>query len=255
MIYFGLWLVIDIGLSTLSQAQNRGMAYGVELQRALCGLGLVIYGVTLHFASVDWILRCNRNITRRFAGHCWHLNKFFPRSRVRVIACSLLYMQPPIVRFVSKESLNDLGSLLLAFIVVWGYMWWFEFMLTWIANLPADVIWYGGRTRDNWLWIATVIAVLGFIIPFLLLLQKAIKQRPTAMRRVGILILLTQLAFMNWEILPAFRPTGFGSWWISLLAPLAVGGWWVALFIMRDFGNVRFCHRTISICLPWFACD
>ena len=40
------------------------------------------------------------------------------------------------------ERLNDLGNLLLTFLVIWAYMVWFQFMLIWIANLPYEVIWY-----------------------------------------------------------------------------------------------------------------
>ena len=120
------------------------------------------------------------------------------------------------------ETLTDLGNLLLTFVILWSYLLWFEFMLTWIANMQVDVVWYGVRTRGFWAWLLAALALLQFVVPFVLLLQRLVKRHPARLRGVAILCLVTQLLFVHWQILPSFRPDDFGSWWMSLVAPL---GW------------------------------
>src|SRR5262249_48346263 len=124
-----------------------------------------------------------------------------------VLVLTLLVNRPPLSELASAKTLNDFGSLLITFVILWSYLWFFEFMLIWIANLPADVIWYVDRVRGAWLWITVALVVFGFAVPFLLLLQRAIKQRPLALARLAVLLLLAQLLFAHWQILPAFRPT------------------------------------------------
>ncbi len=73
----------------------------------------------------------------------------------------------------------------------------------WIANLPADVIWYVDRLRGFWGVIAVGLVLLQFAVPFVLLLQRSVKRRPWALASVAGLSLVMQWVFMNFQILPA----------------------------------------------------
>jgi hypothetical protein len=230
-IYFALWLVVAFFLCRWSRQQDRVDNPRTNIWlNTFSGIGLVVYGVTMHFASVDWIISLQSEYHSTISGPLLGSQQLLSSFSFALLVLALLVHRPPLKDLVSNKTLNDCGGLLVTFVILWSYLWWFEFMLIWIANLPADVIWYVNRIRGAWLWITVVLVVFGFMVPFVLLLQRAIKQRPAALARMALLLLLVQLLFTHWQILPAFRPAGIGQWWMSLIAPPALGGIWLALF-------------------------
>lgn len=233
-VYFTLWLTVAFFLCRWSRKQDASSKPGMFLWlNGLSGFGLLIYGITTHFASVDWIISLQPEYHSSICGPLLASQQLLSGFAAAVFALTLLCHRKPLADLVSTKTLTDLGSLLLAFVILWSYMWWFEFMLIWIANLPADVIWYVDRVRGGWLWVVIVLVVFGFTTPFLLLLQRVVKQRPAALGRIAMLVLLMQLMFTHWTILPAFRPANFGDWWMSLLTPPALGGIWLAMFLWQ----------------------
>jgi hypothetical protein len=106
-------------------------------------------------------------------------------------------------------------------------------MLIWIANMQADVVWYGRRVEGFWRWLAIALALLQFVVPFIFLLQRSIKRTPRALRVIAAVGVVMQLLFTHFQIFPAFRPEAIGDWWMSLVAPLGLGGLWFAYFMLR----------------------
>jgi hypothetical protein len=70
-------------------------------------------------------------------------------------------------------------------------------------------------------------------VPFFLLLQRVIKRNPRALAAVGKLLLVMQLVFSYYQIMPAFRTGGIGDHWLDFFTPLAIGGLWLAAFLWQ----------------------
>ena len=138
--------------------------------------------------------------------------------------------------------MNDLGSLLFAFVVVWSYMIWFQFMLIWIADLPTDVMWYVPRSHGGWKWVAWTLFVFAFLVPLFLLLSRSVKRDATALRRLSLLILAMQLVYAAYLVVPSYSMSTGGSDWMILVTPLGVGGLWMACFL-RQFGRFEVLPR------------
>ena len=134
-------------------------------------------------------------------------------------------------RTVSTKAINDLGSLLFTFLILWAYMVWFEYMLVWIADLPHGTIWYLPRLEDGWNWLALALVLFHFVIPFFLLLLRAVKRNPLLLGSVALLILVTQLIFLYLQIMPAFPAMRPLDHWMDVLAPVGIGGIWLACFL------------------------
>ena len=73
--------------------------------------------------------------------------------------------------------LNDLGNLLLAFVMLWAYMSFCQFLIVWSGNLTEEIPWYLRRTRGGWEWVALALIVCQFFLPFFLLLIRENKRR------------------------------------------------------------------------------
>jgi hypothetical protein len=125
---------------------------------------------------------------------------------------------------------NDLGSLLLAFLMLWAYMSYFQYMLIWAGNLSDEIPWYLRRIDGGWLVVAVVLAGLGFFVPFWFLLFRPLKRNPRTLRLIAALIVVMQVVNVFWLVEPPFEPGGPAPEWLQLTALIGLGGLWLAVF-------------------------
>ncbi len=234
VVYFVLWLAIGMLLIRFSRAQDRtGDPWYRTALANVSAIGGVFYGMSIHFAALDWILALEPEYHSTITGPLVVSQQLLTAFALAAIVLTSYCRQPPLSDAASHRTLNDIGNLFLTFVVLWSYLFFFEFMLTWIANLRVDVVWYRPRTEGAWRWITVALALLQFAAPFVLLLFRSVKQAPQRLRAIAVLTLAMQMLFTHFEILPSFRLENIGQWWMSLVAPLGLGGLWLAYFLIR----------------------
>lgn len=80
---------------------------------------------------------------------------------------------------LATQQLWDLGKLTLGFCMLWGYMFWSQFLTQWYGNLPEETAWLFLRTREwPWMGIAWLAFPMSFVIPFIMLLSRDLKKTP-----------------------------------------------------------------------------
>jgi hypothetical protein len=230
--YFAVWLVLTHLLSRWSRRQDEEGEVRIAWKcYKLSGPGLVVFGVLLHFAAVDWIMSLDPKFTSTIFGPLVFSGQALASLAVAVFVFGQVMDRAEIARLDSTGARNDLGSLLFTLLVLWGYMVWFQFMLVWIADMPKGAGWYVARSAGGWSWMAWFLLVFHFAVPFLLLLMRAVKRTPVLLSGVALLIAATQLVFLYYQIMPAFGAGGIGQLWMDLVTPVAIGGIWSANFL------------------------
>jgi hypothetical protein len=233
-LFFVLWMAVAYLLDSWSRRQDRtdDPALLPRFGR-LAGIGLVIYGVSIHFASVDWVMSLQPAFRSTIFGPLMASSHLLSAMAFTLLLLAWLVERPPLAEQASVEALNDLGNLLFTFLIVWAYLVFFQFMLIWMANLPYDIIWYLPRIQGGWRWVAWALLVFNFIIPFFSLLLRDVKRDPRALARVAGLVLFMQLVHTDYLVLPAFADTTLADHWMDFLAPVGLGGIWLAYFIWQ----------------------
>ena len=230
--YFLVWLVLAFLLSRWSRKQDESNDARIAWKcYKLSGIGSLAFGIILHFAAVDWMMSLQTKFTSTIFGPLVFCGQLLSAYAACVVVFCLLAKRPDYERTVSTKAINDLGSLLFTFLILWAYMVWFEFMLVWIADLPHGTIWYLPRLEDGWNWLAIALVLFHFVIPFFLLLLRGVKRNPLLLGSVALLILVTQLIFVYLQIMPAFPATRPLDHWMDVLAPFGIGGIWLACFL------------------------
>jgi hypothetical protein len=108
-----------------------------------------------------------------------------------------------------------------------------QWVIIWMGNLPEDAVWYADRSSGGWQVWATLLAVFHFVVPFLVLLSRDVKQHPRLLAGVAAWLLAMRLADLYWLIAPVFHPRGIGVHWLDVVLPLALGGLWLATLSWR----------------------
>ena len=234
VIYFVVWLLIALALSARSRRQDRTGDAGLPWKfMRLSEVGLVLFGTTLHFAAFDWLEMLQPNYHSTIFPLLVASSQLFSAQAFALVVFVGLSLRFEAAAAVSTRALIDLGNILLAFLVICAYMLWFQFMLGWIANQPADALWFLPRVRGGWQGVAWALFLVQFAVPLFLLLMRAVKADSRTLVGVASLVLFMQLVFVYYLVIPPFNAPSLGQHWMDFLTPIAVGGIWLAYFLDR----------------------
>ena len=131
-----------------------------------------------------------------------------------IVVVALLAAASPLGDLLTPQIYNDLGSLLLAFLMLWAYLAYFQYLLIWAGNLSDEIPWYVRRVEGGWLWVAVGLAGLGFGVPFGCLLFRPLKRNRRALARIAALVIVMQLVNAYWLVEPPFEPGGPAFDWL-----------------------------------------
>jgi hypothetical protein len=235
VIYFAVWLVLTYFLSRWSEEQ-RDASRPQEFRRfrLLSAPGLLLYGATITFASIDWVMSLEPHWYSTIYPVLFATGQILTGFALAIAVLIWLAEREPFLSILKPEILNDLGSLLLAFVMFWAYMSISQFLLIWVGNLPEEIPWYLRRTRSGWQWIAIIIILLHFSLPFLLLLSRDIKRNRRRLAAVAIGLVVMRFVDVFWWIEPAYPSPGSPFFWLlDLSAAVAMGGIWVWFMIWQ----------------------
>lgn len=231
VVYFAVWIVVAFLLWRWSRAQDRTSdPRYTERMAQLSGPGLVAFGIAITFASVDWIMSLQPGFRSTIFGPLTASGQILSGFAMTLLVLAALISWTPLKNLVALEVLGDLGNLLLAFLVVWGYLQFFQFMLIWIGNLRYDVIWYLPRERGIWQAVALALIFLHLAVPFFLLLSQDVKRNPRALAWVAALILVMRVVYVCYELFPVFPDRTVLEYGLDVLAFVGIGGLWLACF-------------------------
>jgi hypothetical protein len=232
-LFFLLWLLMVYLLSKWSRQQDKtGDPVLARKLIKLSGPGLVVYGITITFVSVDWLMSLQPAFRSTIFGPLFASGEVLCGLAGALFVLAWLLARP-LGNALSLAALNDLGNLLFAFLIIWAYMAFFQFMLIWIANLPYDISWYLARASGGWQTVSWILFLFHFAVPFFLLLLRDIKQNPRSLALIAALLLAMHLLYCYYQVMPAFSETAWTDHWMDLVTPFAVGGLWLAYFLWQ----------------------
>lgn len=92
-------------------------------------------------------------------------------------------------KVVNKDQLWDLGKLQFGFTMLWGYLFFSQYLPQWYGNLPEETTWLLIRVRGEWMPLSYFVFSCCFVIPFILLLSEDLKKTPLAYTMTALIIL------------------------------------------------------------------
>jgi len=237
-IYFVVWILLAMLLNFWSRRQDESDDPRTAGWLAtLSGPGIVLFGLTITFAAIDWIMSLSPDWFSTIFPVIYAVGQILSGFAFTVGVAMWLAPRPPLDRVLTGLVMRDLGNLLLAFVMLWAYMSFSQFLLIWCGNLPEEIQWYLPRFNGGWQIIAMALVGLQFALPFVLLLSRDIKQNPRTMFRVAVLILGMRLVELFWQVVPNFDPGDLSGHALeivgTLVAVAGIGGVWMAAFVWQ----------------------
>jgi hypothetical protein len=236
--YFLVWNAVSYFLNawSLEQDQTANPQLARRMQK-LSGGGLLAYGLCITFASFDWLMSLEPHWFSTIYGVLIMGGQGLSSLAFLIIVLVWLSRRPPLDRIVAPTHFQDLGNLMLAFVMLWAYFSFSQFLIIWSGNLPHEIAWYLHRLHTGWRVIGLVLILFHFAMPFVVLLSRRMKRQPELLVRVAIGILIVRLIDLFWLIAPEFHQEGIHVSWLDIVLPLTIGALWVGCFIYQLRGR------------------
>jgi hypothetical protein len=247
-IYFASWIGLAMILNKLSLRQDTGdIGVNLRIQR-ISGAGLVIYALTVTFAGIDWIMSLNPHWYSTLFGFLMMGGQGLAALSFTVVAASMLMPREPQEGWLKPNHFHDLGKLMFAFVMLWAYFNFSQYLLTYAANLVEETPYMITRTSHGWEYLALFLVSFHFAVPWLLLLSRERKRNARRLVLVALWLLFMRYADLYMMVSPEFAAAGgnlhahtgggehvshFFVHWLDLAAPLGIGGLWLWMFFTQ----------------------
>jgi hypothetical protein len=232
VLYFLIWGAAAFLISRMSARQDRGEDPGITRRmQLLAGPALAGYCLAVTFASVDWLMSLQPEWYSTIYG-VYLMGSQALTALAFLIAFGLwLARREPFDRVLHPRLFHDYGKLFFAFVMLWAYFSFSQYLIMWSGNMPEEISFYLERFHHGWGIVALLLVVFHFVLPFVFLLSRDIKRNARRLVWIAGLMLVMRWVDLLWQVEPAFHVQNPAMYWAYLSAPIGIGGLWLFFFL------------------------
>ena len=236
--YFVVWGLMGHLLTKYSAEHDRtGDPKLLDKLGVVSGAGLVVYFLTVTFAMVDWTMSVNPHWFSTIWGMLYIGGQGLSAFAFGICVLVMLSQTVPLNRVLTTHHFHDLGKFLFAFLMLWAYLSFSQFLIIWSANIPEEIPHYLDRWDNSYKYLSIFIIVGHFIVPYALLLSRDIKKNANRLRFIATWILMARVADYYWHVAPELHKGGLSISLLDVALPLALGGIFISLFLSQLGGR------------------
>ena len=245
LIYFAIWAVFIFLLNKWSQDQDKTEQTNPTFKmQKLSGPGIVVFFLTVTLASIDWIMSLEPHWFSSIFGVIYIVGQGLITWAFVTLVAVWLSSKTPMNRLFTNSRLSDLGTFMLATVMLWAYTSFSQLIIIWSGNLPEEITWYFTRLEGGWQYVAYGLIAFHFAVPFLFLISSTMKAKTKVLVFFATWLLVARFFDLLWQTRPAFtkvpndsgylyHTTGFTMHWLDLTIMLGIGGLVVSFFFSQ----------------------
>ncbi|MCP3979673.1 MAG: quinol:cytochrome C oxidoreductase [bacterium] len=227
--YLVVWSVLALVFLGASRRQDVTGDHAITRRLiALSGPGIMIFAVTVSFASIDWIMSLDAHWYSTMFGVYYFAGSLVGAFALMSLLAAGLSRSGPLKHVISLEHFHDLGKLLFAFTVFWAYIAFSQYFLIWYANIPEETLWFLHRAEGGWKTLSIALGLGHFVVPFFFLMSRHIKRRTPLLVAGALWMLGMHLADLHWLIMPNLHAHDIHVGLLDVTTLVGVGGVFLA---------------------------
>lgn len=155
---------------------------------------LILYGVVFTLLAWDLVMSLDPTWSSTLFGGYFFVGNLYVGLAVIGLTTLGLHRRMGSMSPFTADQFHDLGKLVFGFCLLTAYLAWSQYLPIWYGNLPEEAGFVLLRMKTApWGFWAKAVLVLGFVIPFVAGLSRALKRRPW-----GLFILCAVVAVGMW---------------------------------------------------------
>lgn len=233
-IYFAVWNALAFFLNKWSKEQDETGDPSIPLRmQRLSGGGLIAYALCMTFASFDWMMSRDPHWFSTIYGALVMGGQGLITLAFQIVMLVWLSRRKPMADALTPTYLHDLANLMFAFVVLWAYFSFSQYLIIWSGNLPEEIEWYMHRLQGGWQAMGIVLVIFHFVLPFFLLLMRGIKRNGALVSKIAMAVIVARLFDLFWLIAPETHHEGISISWMDIVLPATLLSLWVGLYMQQ----------------------
>lgn len=233
VIMFAFWGTVAFFINKWSAAQDTVddpmLTHRLNM---LSAPAIPVFVLSVTCLAIDWVMVLTPHWVSSIIGFLFVVGQGLSTLALMAILVTVVTSGEGIQELIPDRYFRDIGNFTLAFTMLWGYMSFSQYLITYSGNQAEESSWYVERSVSYWPIIGFSLIGLHFALPFLTLLSSTVKTRIRNLARLGCFILFMRLVDLYWWTAPHFRGLNQINA-VDVGLPLAMGGLWLTLWTMQ----------------------
>ncbi len=183
----------------------------VHLVRKVCAGGIFLYGVTLSFGAIDWLMSLQPHWYSTIFGVYYFTASILAFFAFVTLMSMAAQASGVLKTAITTEHFHDLGKFMFGYTIFWAYIAFSQFVLIWYANIPEETEFFMVRMEGGWQYISLGLPVAHFFVPFLFLLSRQIKRNNAWLAAGAVWTLIMHCVDIYWLVMPNYGAHGPGE--------------------------------------------
>jgi Ni/Fe-hydrogenase subunit HybB-like protein len=190
-LYYVLRVELDLGetqgklrgflLRGKTGSEEETLSYKKKMT-VLSVLYILAYAIVLTLISFDLVMSMEPHWFSTLFGAYAFAKAFYLGLAGLMILSAIFFLGRGGELSLTSSHFHDLGKLLFAFCLVWADFFYVQLLVIWYGNISEETTYVIQRVMlSPWRPLAWTIMIVGFVIPFFILLNRKIKSKPVPM--------------------------------------------------------------------------
>jgi hypothetical protein len=171
---------------------QKGTEWSDRLLRRLTPVLLILYALVLSLVGFDLVMSLDaRFVSTLFGGYYFVTNLYAGIAFLAVLLGLWVSRRPELSEVITAEESHQLGKLLFGFSMLYGMVFWSQYLVIWYGNLLEEIPFVILRqSQQPWAPVSFTMIFLSLVVPFCILLSAAVKKNPRTLAGVGGMVLV-----------------------------------------------------------------
>ncbi len=211
VVVFAIWLILLVLMRKNSRLED--LSYSVALfnkNKRLSMAFIFLFVITFSVAAIDWIMTIDSH---------WYSTIFGLRAIISAMYYAVAVMILLLFFLNGKGYFKELNEAhrhgfaryIFRLSIVWGYLWFVQYLIIWYANIPEATAYYVPRVSEPWSALFYAELLINWTIPFLVMMSDNFARKKVVMIAISILLLIGFYIMLYLQIMPgSIGPKSFG---------------------------------------------
>ena len=219
-----IWILLGTLMRSTSISDDKQSRRGHSRRNVvLSAVFLAVFPFSFSMAAIDWLMSLQPHWSSSIFG-LYNIAGLLSAAVGAISVVVIMLRRRGALPNVSDDHLHDLGKLLFGFSTVWAYLWFSQYLLVWYTNLPEENAYYVARLTGSVSVLFFLNFLLGWTLPFALLLRRSAKRSERTLLAASTLVLAGRWLDIHILAAPAVAPVYHGISVIDIALLLAFGG-------------------------------
>ncbi|HEX2920441.1 MAG TPA: hypothetical protein VHO50_04665 [Bacteroidales bacterium] len=165
------------------------------------GVFIFVLALTFSIAAFDLIMSIESHWFSSIFAFKNFVGAFLHGVSIIALIVLILYRRG-YFSFLNVYHLHDFARYIFILSIIWGYMWFAQFMIIWYGNIPEETAYYYDRWQQGWKIFFWLQIALNWGVPFLFLLPVKTSRNITVIFGVIIMLIIGQYIDLFVQIMP-----------------------------------------------------